>query len=345
GVETTICLPKTAWPPTWQVSAGAALRIAGATLLAGAVARALLFALGSGLGAPAPASDPRPANVAAWTPDAPTQSWDAPLVVVDRRGVVQRALNVERPWTPRFSPDGRRVAYGAFADGRGSSDVFVTDLEQGTTRRLTDDDGDSNDPQWSPDGRTVAFSVGAPGGKDIFATPLSGGPAKPLASRNGTQFASDWVRDGRTLVVTDDGEGHGQDVYAVPLDGSPARRIAASDADESAARVSPDGRWVVYTSNVSGQPELYLDSFTRPGRPVAVTRGGGQHAVWRADGRELFFWRDGVLVSMPVEPSSTAVPPDLGAPTSLFKGPYPGGFNTMYDVSPDGQRFVIVRGQ
>src|SRR5205823_2946931 len=97
------------------------------------------------------------------------------LVLVDRAGRLQRRIAANRPWTPRFSPEGRRVAYGAFGVGRGTSDLWVTDLDAGTTKRLTDDDADSNDPQWSPDGTVVAYSVSAPGGKDIAARRLADG--------------------------------------------------------------------------------------------------------------------------------------------------------------------------
>ncbi|HMG21590.1 MAG TPA: protein kinase, partial [Kofleriaceae bacterium] len=61
------------------------------------------------------------------------------LTVVDRAGHPLRTIAANRPWTPRFSPDGRQVAYGAFGSGRSTSDLWVTDLDAGTTRRLTDD--------------------------------------------------------------------------------------------------------------------------------------------------------------------------------------------------------------
>jgi Tol biopolymer transport system component len=268
---------------------------------------------------------------------------DAPLVVVDRAGRPQRTIVAERPWAPRFSPDGRRVAYGAFGDGRTSSDLWVTDLEDGTTRRLTDDEADANDPQWSPDGAMVAYSASAPGGKDLFARPLAGGPALVLGVRGGTQYPSDWLRDGSALLVTDDTEHDRRDIVVQPADGSTARPYAATSADESAARVSPDGRWVAYTSDESGRPEVYLDTYPRPGRRVRVSTGGGVHPVWRGDGRELYYWRDGALVAVPLRWAIGRTAPDVGGEAVLFRAPYNVGPNTMYDVSPDGTRFVVVR--
>jgi len=256
------------------------------------------------------------------------------LAVVDRAGRPLREIPAERPWTPRFSPDGRRVAYGAF--GR------VTDLDAGTTRRLTDDDDDANDPQWSSDGQALAYSASAPSGKDVMMRSLDGGKQYVIATRTGTQFPSDWTRDG-SLLVTEQAGPDRNDILVQPKDGSTARPYAATPADETSARISPDGRWVAYTSDESGQKEVYIDSYPQPGRRVTISAGGGVDPVWRGDGRELFYWRDGALVAVQLGAAAGGAPPAPGARTVLFRATYNVGISTMYDVSPDGQRFVIVR--
>jgi eukaryotic-like serine/threonine-protein kinase len=268
---------------------------------------------------------------------------DPSLIVVDRGGRTLRAIPGNRPWTPRFSPDGHRVVYGAFGTGRETSDLWVTELDKGKTLRITDDDGDANDPQWSPDGASVAYSLSAEGGKDVFVRKLKGGTAHVVTERKGTQFPSDWLHDGSALLVTDDAEGNQHDILVQPADGSPARPYAATPADETAARFSPDGHWIAYTSDASGRAEVYLDSYPRPGGRVMISSGGGVHPVWRGDGRELYYWRDGALVAVPLGASADGAPPKPGTETVLFREPYVVGLNTMYDASPDGKRFVIVR--
>ena len=265
------------------------------------------------------------------------------LVVVDRAGRVQQQIQANRPWTPRFSPDGRRVAYGAFGPGRGTSDIWVADLEAKTTRRVTDDDADSNDPQWSPDGAILAYSVSADGGKDVAERRVDGGAARVIAARPGTQFPSDWLRDGSAFIVTDDFGPNGHDVVVQPADGSPPRAYVATSADETAARVSPDGHWIAYTSNASGKPEVYLDSYPWPTRRVLVSHGGGLDPVWRGDGRELYYWRGDSLVAVQLGATKGEQPPPIGDESVLFRSAYEAALNTMYDVSADGQRFVIVR--
>jgi eukaryotic-like serine/threonine-protein kinase len=268
---------------------------------------------------------------------------DLTLTVVDRTGRPKRTIAANRPWTPRISPDGRRVAYGAFGGGRRSSDIWVTAISTGTTRRLTDDENDSNDPQWSADGRTVAYSASAPGGKDLLIREVGDGEPRVLAARNGTQFASDWMRGGRALLVTEETERNRRDILVQPVDGSAPWPYAATPADETAARASPDGRWVAYTSDESGRAEVYLDSYPQPGRRVSISSGGGAHPVWRGDGRELYYWTDGRLVAVRLARASGDAMPAILGQTVLFRAPYHVGPNTMYDVSPDGQRFVIVQ--
>lgn len=281
----------------------------------------------------------RPAAVAAEVPAG------APgLAIVDRAGRPLQRIAAERAWTPRFSPDGRRLAYGAFGDGRRTSDLWITELAAGTTTRLTDDDADSNDPQWSADGTTLAWSVGAPGGKDIVRRRFDGGPVRVVASRPGTQFPSDWSRDGNTLLVTDEGAG-GHDIIVQPVGGLSARPYAATRADERGARLSPDGDWVAYTSNESGQDVVYLDSYPRPGHRVTISPDGGVDPVWRGDGRELYYWHGDSLVAVTLGGASGREAPAVETSRVLFRAPYQVGVSTQYDVSADGQRFVIVQGE
>jgi hypothetical protein len=76
---------------------------------------------------------------------------------------------------------------------------------------------------------------------------------------------------------------------------------------------------------------------------VRVSWNGGQHPVWRGDGRELYYWRDGALVAVRLGAAAGGAPPARDGETVLFRAAYHDGQNTMYDVSPDGKRFVIVR--
>ena len=325
-----------------MVSARAAMYAMAAALAIGLVGGWLLGRsplLGRQTGAPSTTGWPVPmASADRW----PAAAGEISLALIDRTGRPERTIPANRPWTPRFSPDGKRVAYGAFGSGRSTSDLWVTDLGAGTTQRLTDDDRDSNDPQWNPNGSMIGYSVDVPGGKDVFVQRSGGGQARVVASRDGMQFPSDWVRDGSALLVTEQTTNNGYDILVQPADGSPARPYATTPANETAARISPDGRWVAFTSDESGKPEVYIDSYPKPVRRTMLSLGGGVHPVWRGDGKELYYWQDGALVAAQLSSSWGDSAPTVTARTVLFRAPYLVGLNTMYDVSADGKEFILV---
>jgi Tol biopolymer transport system component len=252
---------------------------------------------------------------------------------------VQR-LPFRTPWTPRVAADGWTVVHGS--SGSGGSTLWTTDLRTGTSRQLTDGRDDANDPQWSPDGRLLAYSVQRPGGKRVVVRPAAGGPARTLAAADGNWFATDWLPNARALLATADRAGS-FDVVVLPADGRPARPYAATSAHERAARISPDGRWVAYQSNESGRDEVYVDGYPTPGRRVRVSGDGGMHPVWSRDGRELFYWAGDRLVAARLTPGASGAPPAVARRTPLFRARYPDAVLAMYDVTPDG-RFVLAAG-
>jgi dipeptidyl aminopeptidase/acylaminoacyl peptidase len=106
---------------------------------------------------------------------------------------------------------------------------------------------------------------------------------------------------------------------------------------------SPDGRWVAYASNESGKWEIYVTTFPEAKAKWQVSNGGGEQPRWRGDGKELFFLSgDGKMMATPVKAGANF---DAGTPVALFQANARELVATseqmMYDVSADGQRFLI----
>ena len=111
--------------------------------------------------------------------------------------------------------------------------------------------------------------------------------------------------------------------------------------DERAAKFSPDGRYVAYISNESGRSEVYVRPFPEGGRKWTVSSNGGRQPRWSMDGKELFYVKESALLAVSV---TTRPKFSVGSSTSLFQhpslttlAPYP-----VYDVSADGQRFILA---
>lgn len=124
--------------------------------------------------------------------------------------------------------------------------------------------------------------------------------------------------------------------------GDRARRaFLASRFDEMAPRFSPDGRWIAFVSNQSGRPEVYLRSVTDPARTQPVSANGGTEPVWAHGGRELFYREGDTLMAALLAGADLRV----AARQALFQGEFARSSvaTANYDVSPDDQRFVMVR--
>jgi serine/threonine-protein kinase len=133
----------------------------------------------------------------------------------------------------------------------------------------------------------------------------------------------------------------GADLMVMQLPSRQVQPFLQTPAGESAARFSPDGRWLAYTSTESGRPEVYVQPFPGPGGKSQISTEGGTEPVWNPNGRELFYRQSDRMMAVDIvtQPALTA-----GRPRLLFEGPYllSAGNLPAYDVSPDGQRFLMV---
>src|SRR5439155_25522169 len=97
--------------------------------------------------------------------------------------------------TPRWSPDGRQLAFDARPDG--NSDIFVVPAGGGQMRRLTERLGDDARPAWSADGRSIYFSSDRGGRNEIWRMPAEGGEPVQITRHGGMAVLAS--RDGLHL--------------------------------------------------------------------------------------------------------------------------------------------------
>jgi len=266
------------------------------------------------------------------------------LVLVDRRGASRTVLDEKRAYRwPRFSPDGARIAVGINSAGRNlNSDIWIVGRNTGSIARVTADSLKFN-PEWARDERYVLFASRQTqgGAGSILRAPADGGVASVLVTRPNPMYESALTPDGRTLVWREDAPGTGRDILSAPLD-SPTvvRPIRNSTADERGFSLSPDGQWLAFTSNETGVPQVYVSRVEPNGPRWPVSRRGGSEPRWIRTG-ELFYRRgDSVMVSR----VTLGTEPTISDPTFVFAGRYVAApFEPLWDVSPDGLSFVMVR--
>jgi serine/threonine-protein kinase len=268
----------------------------------------------------------------------------------DRSGRLESLWDDEGIYgSPRLSPDGSRLAVSV---QRGDDwDVWVYDIEREVATRLTFGSGYDADPVWSPDGRYVAFASDRDDGKmATYRTRSDGtGEAERLIEPGKLEFPAplSWSPDGTRLLLVSPGPDGSDDLWLLPADkeGEPESYLA-SPFDEGDGYFSPDGRWIVYRSNETGGSEIYVRSTEGPGK-WQISDGGGWQPAWSGDGKTLFFRSREGLNAVEVEAAGDEF--RAGRPEFLFGeifgGPQgvqvPGYLFFDYDVSADGERFVV----
>jgi Tol biopolymer transport system component len=244
----------------------------------------------------------------------------------------------------RLAPDGRRAVATLRHPQHGVSELWIVDLERRVSTRFTPESPDALFPVWSPDGSRMAYCRPRNGPPSLHVKSLSGGADRVLLPSAGSmQCASDWSSDGRHLLFTERHPGTGMDIWLLATDSArPPTPLVRTSFRELSASFSPDTRWVAYTSDESGQPEVYVQPFPGPGERIRVSVEGGTLPRWRRDGGELYYLDSSErLVAVPVGPGPT---PRVGAPAPLFRFETGGSPDVAgrYDVSADGQRFLVI---
>jgi Tol biopolymer transport system component len=267
------------------------------------------------------------------------------MVWMDRGGRQLAVSGTPGVWgPPRISPDGERAVVAKVGpDGR-SANLWLLD-SGGPAEQMTDGPVHVGSPVWSPDGRRIAHFARQGNAYDIFVRPAQvGSKAEVLLKGTDQKFPTDWSHDGKYILFSVEGAGTRWDLWGLSMADHRAAPILDTIYEENYATISPDGRWLAYQSSQSGRDEVYLQPFDGLGRGTrrrwTVSKGGGLPR-WRADSAELFYMTiDGHAVSVPVRQGNGGGV-EFGTPQVLFQSrPLPNSWN-LWDVAPDGQRFLI----
>ena len=264
------------------------------------------------------------------------------LAIFHRSGTLLSVLKgVQYVFEASFSPDMKRIAFSSVDIQRRNEEIWVYDIARAISTRLTFDPKDDTDPVWSPDGKQIVFSSDRTGdGADVFRKNADGtGSDDALLTAGVGLYSTDWSQDGGFITCTSYGN---RNILVIPVTGERAPSVfLQTEFAEDEAKFSPDGRWMVYASNESGQREIYVRPFPGPGGKWQVSpAGAGFRPFWRGDGREIdYSSRDGKI--MVAEVSSGGGTFSVGAVKTLFEGQAKGATDLL-DVSPDGQKFLLL---
>jgi serine/threonine-protein kinase len=253
-------------------------------------------------------------------------------------------------FTPRFSPDGNRLAFGMSTSPGGGADIWVKDLERDAPSRLTSLPGMNMWPIWTPDGRNLLFeSFGGAAPVMYWIRADGSGEPQPLTDGKTRQLPYSFSPNGNRLVYSE-AIGADSKIWTAPVEGDPNRgtRVRLGKAElfhqtaysEGAPAFSPDGRWLAYVSNETGTGEVYVRPIPGPGSKWPISTGGGRFPIWSGKSCELFFLspdRRIMVAGYTVKGDSFAVgKPQVWSQKRLLERP-----SSVFDLAPDGKRFAI----
>jgi len=261
------------------------------------------------------------------------------LVWLSRDGVEQLLATPPHVYMgPRLSPDGRTIAIGMLEDGL---QVWLLDLSGETLSRFTFQ-GNNGVPTWTPDGKRLAFWSDTEGSVNIFWQRADGsGGLEQLRTSTYLDVPFSFSPDGQLLAFAEVNPTTPGGIWVLQMSDLTAQPFLQTSATLDAPRFSPDGHWLAYISDESGRYEVYVQPYPGSGAKYQISTEGGTEPVWNPNGRELFY-RNGnkmMAVNVTTQPTFSA-----GKPTMLFEG-YLLSTQRLpnYDVSADGQRFLMLK--
>jgi len=273
-----------------------------------------------------------------------TGGSDRELIWVDRSGKKIGSVPGQDAYSsPRISPDGKSVAFTLSSSG---FDIWSYDLARGVKTRLTFGAASglaSLFPVWSPDGQRIAYISVRAGKFGFYQKPADGSGSEELLLEptSYVRYINDWSPDAKFLAFQDYRQG-AAGVFVLPLSGDrKPYPLLQSDFTTLRSAFSPDGKWLAYCSNEAGELKVYVVPFPGPGGKWQVSSGGGDYPRWRRDGKELFYLSlDNKMMAAEVKASASSFA--TGSVKPLFEiRPYR-SLVGAYDVTPDGQRFILA---
>jgi len=268
----------------------------------------------------------------------------AQLLWFDRAGKQLGSIGSEADyrWLELSGKGDRLIA--SIAAGDNANDLWLFDVARGLPTRFTSSPGAKMSAVWSRDDERIVFAQENPqelGSKLYEKSADVIGDARQFVLPDGPELSMpfDFSRDGQSIIVG--GSRIGASIFRLQGDHKPMPFVTTGTR-ANYARFSPDGQWIAYSWFESGRSDVYVAPVPgRTGKIVRVSLDGGNRPRWRRDGRELFFEsNDRHLMSVDVHAVSGGL--QVGIPTTLLQVRMKTSeYGWPYDVSPDGNRFLV----
>ena len=190
--------------------------------------------------------------------------------------------------SPRYSPDGRFIAFTSYRSGRPC--LYIKDLKTGRISRSACYKGSNIAHSWHPGSRKLAITLSRDGSPDIYLVTLSGKIIKRLTWGRSINISPSWSPDGSELVFVSDRAGVPQ-LYILNAGSGSVRRLIFTGVYSTDPQWSPRGDRIVFSARVNGKFQIFTVP-ARGGEPEQLTfSDSNENPSWSPDGRQILFTR------------------------------------------------------
>ena len=265
------------------------------------------------------------------------------LYLVNRSGV-EHKLDIPAAGyiDPKISPYGKRIALAI--QYMSAQHLAVYERDRGVLMRIVANGALNNAPVWAPDGKDLLFdAVSTSEKRGIYRVAADGSSAPRLVFETTINSHITSVAGSYAAVMVND-PATSADLWLLSLGDQPEMHaFKQTSAAERQGTLSPDGRYMAYASNESGRSEIYVEPVPGPGGRWQISTDGGEQPRWVRTGREIVYRNGTKMMSAAVQ-----IQPAFSAakPAELFDRKFDrGGTVGGYDVTADGQTFVMTRSE
>jgi TolB protein len=190
--------------------------------------------------------------------------------------------------SPKFSPDGKLLAYTTYHPG--NPNLYITNWQEAkTTKAISRRPGLNLAPAWSPDGKTMVITLSIDGNPDLYLISNQGAILDRLTKNTGINVSPDWSPDGKHITFVSDRSGNPQ-IYIMNVKTKSVRRITFQGNDNTEPSWSPNGEWIAYSGLYEGRYQIFIIT-PEGGQSLQLTwyRNNHESPSWSPDSRQIAF--------------------------------------------------------